>query len=128
MVAYKYGRGYRSPYEDLCHWWEHFVWRIAILLPVYQNCTNGHWGQGHFRAAAAGYGIFFFVFQVLQCDVWQFATDGGHFAEAGMSPIGFGPGNEFLAHTVDEHIEIGALEEAMRVNAALATELSVSAA
>jgi len=57
--------------------------------------------------------------------VWQFATDGGHFAEAGMVPIGFGPGNEFLAHTVDEHIEIPALEEAMAVNEALARRLAV---
>lgn len=60
-------------------------------------------------------------------DVWQFATDGGHFAEAGMAPVGFGPGNEFLAHTVDEHIEIPALEEAMRVNEALARRLAIEA-
>ena len=59
--------------------------------------------------------------------VWQFATDGGHFAEAGMAPIGFGPGNEFLAHTVDEHIEIPALEEAMSVNEGLARRLAVEA-
>jgi succinyl-diaminopimelate desuccinylase len=58
-------------------------------------------------------------------DVWQFATDGGHFAEAGMAPVGFGPGNEFLAHTVDEHIEIAALEEAMGVNEALARRLAI---
>lgn len=59
--------------------------------------------------------------------VWQFATDGGHFAEAGMAPIGFGPGDEFLAHTVEEHIEIAALEEAMTVNEALARRLAIEA-
>jgi succinyl-diaminopimelate desuccinylase len=59
--------------------------------------------------------------------VWQFATDGGHFAEAGMAPIGFGPGDEFLAHTVDEHIEITALGEAMAVNEALARRLASEA-
>ena len=59
--------------------------------------------------------------------VWQFATDGGHYAAAGMVPIGFGPGNEFLAHTVDEHIEIPALAEAMAVNEALARRLAVEA-
>jgi acetylornithine deacetylase/succinyl-diaminopimelate desuccinylase-like protein len=59
--------------------------------------------------------------------VWQFATDGGHFAEAGMAPIGFGPGDEFLAHTVNEHIEIAALEEAMEVNEALARRLAAEA-
>lgn len=57
-------------------------------------------------------------------DVWRFATDGGHYAEAGIAPIGFGPGDEFLAHTVDEHIEIPALEEAMAVNEALARRLA----
>ena len=57
--------------------------------------------------------------------IWKFATDGGHFAEAGMSPVGFGPGDELLAHTIDEHIEIAAVEEAMRVNAALARRLAV---
>jgi len=59
--------------------------------------------------------------------VWQFATDGGHYSAAGMVPIGFGPGNEFLAHTVDEHIAIPALEEAMAVNEALARRLAVEA-
>jgi len=59
--------------------------------------------------------------------VWQFATDGGHFAEAGMAPVGFGPGDEFLAHTVNEHIEISALEEAMAVNEALARRLAAEA-
>ncbi len=59
--------------------------------------------------------------------VWQFATDGGHFAEAGMAPVGFGPGDEFLAHTVNEHIEISTLEESMAVNEALARKLASEA-
>jgi len=65
--------------------------------------------------------------EVRPTGVWQFATDGGHFAEAGMAPVGFGPGDELLAHTVDEHIEIPALEEAMRVNEALARRLAIEA-
>jgi putative selenium metabolism hydrolase len=56
--------------------------------------------------------------------IWKFATDGGHFATAGMAPIGFGPGDEMLAHTLDEHIEIAALGDAIRVNAALARRLA----
>jgi acetylornithine deacetylase/succinyl-diaminopimelate desuccinylase-like protein len=58
--------------------------------------------------------------------IWRFATDGGHFAEAGVAPIGFGPGDELLAHTVDERIEIAALEEALRVNARFARELAAA--
>lgn len=54
--------------------------------------------------------------------VWEFATDGGHFAEAGMAVIGFGPGDDRLAHTVNEHIRIGDLETGMLGNEALARD------
>lgn len=55
-------------------------------------------------------------------DVWQFATDGGHFAKAGLTVIGFGPGDDRLAHTNMEHIRIADVETALRGNAALARE------
>lgn len=55
-------------------------------------------------------------------DVWEFATDGGHFAEAGMVVVGFGPGDDRLAHTVNEHILISDLEVGMRGNEVLARE------
>ncbi len=44
---------------------------------------------------------------------WKFATDGGHFSAAGMTVIGYAPGEEHLAHTVDESIEIAQIEEAL---------------
>jgi putative selenium metabolism hydrolase len=56
--------------------------------------------------------------------LWHFATDGSHFFEAGWTPVGFGPGDEALAHTVDEHVEITSLELALRVNEQLARELA----
>ena len=55
---------------------------------------------------------------------WDFATDGGHFSQAGMACVGFGPGDEHLAHTVQEHIPIAELETAMAGNAALARVLA----
>lgn len=55
-------------------------------------------------------------------DVWEFATDGGHFAESGMVVVGFGPGDDRLAHTVNEHIPIAELEVGMRGNEALARD------
>ncbi len=55
-------------------------------------------------------------------DVWRFATDGGHFSLAGRTVVGFGPGDETLAHTVDESIEISALESAMNAYEALARD------
>lgn len=54
--------------------------------------------------------------------MWAFATDGGHFASAGMTVIGFGPGNEQVVHTVREHIEIAEWTEALEVNYLLARE------
>jgi putative selenium metabolism hydrolase len=47
--------------------------------------------------------------------VWKFATDGGHFAEAGMKVLGLGPGDETLAHTVQESIGLDELETGRRL-------------
>jgi putative selenium metabolism hydrolase len=55
--------------------------------------------------------------------VWQFATDGGHFALAGMTCIGFAPGDDLLAHTVNESIAITELEHGLAGNEALARAL-----
>jgi acetylornithine deacetylase/succinyl-diaminopimelate desuccinylase-like protein len=40
-----------------------------------------------------------------------------------MAPVGFGPGDPYLAHTVDEHIAIDALATALEVNLRLALAL-----
>jgi len=91
MIAYQYGRGYRNEHEDFFHWWEKWSWRISILLPIYQNCTNGHWeknGGHHYRfpilgrihyVFAVAFGIGFFIFQTLQADsvrTYGFLTGG----------------------------------------------------
>ena len=57
-----------------------------------------------------------------ETELWRFATDGGHFADAGMLVIGFGPGHEGLAHTVDESIPIADLEVGLRGNLVLARD------
>ena len=44
-------------------------------------------------------------------DVWQFATDGGHLNSAGIPCVGFGPGDDRLAHTNQERLVIADLEE-----------------
>lgn len=63
-----------------------------------------------------------------QPGIWKFATDGGHFARAGMAPVGVGPGDEFLAHTNREHVEIDELAAALDINEALARRLGARAA
>lgn len=55
-------------------------------------------------------------------DLWAFATDGGHFAEAGATVIGLGPGEERLAHTVEESIAVDEVGRALDLNEALARE------
>ncbi len=53
-------------------------------------------------------------------DVWQFATDGGHLMAAGIPTLGFGPGDETLAHTNREHIMVADMLTALRGYIALA--------
>jgi acetylornithine deacetylase/succinyl-diaminopimelate desuccinylase-like protein len=59
--------------------------------------------------------------------LWRFATDGGHFVEAGIPTFGFGPGDERLAHTTEERIGLGELAEGLLGNAALAARLGDTA-
>lgn len=88
-VAYKYGRGFRNEWEDFFHWTEKWSWRIGIFVPLFQHCTNGHWGpKSHPKSTVFGiilkyfaiiWGIGFFIFQTLQSDVprtYGFLTDG----------------------------------------------------
>lgn len=51
--------------------------------------------------------------------VWGFATDGGHFSRAGHTVVGYGPGDERLAHTVRESLAVDELERAVDGYAAL---------
>jgi succinyl-diaminopimelate desuccinylase len=55
---------------------------------------------------------------------WTFATDGGHLFAAGIPCIGFGPGDEHLAHTNREHVAIADLRTAALGNAVLAAALT----
>ena len=55
--------------------------------------------------------------------VWHFATDGSHFASAGMPCLGFGPGDPRQAHMIDERIEVREILEAVEGYMALALAL-----
>jgi succinyl-diaminopimelate desuccinylase len=55
---------------------------------------------------------------------WTFATDGGHLFAAGIPCIGFGPGDERLAHTNREHVAVADLPMAAIGNAVLAAALT----
>lgn len=57
-------------------------------------------------------------------DIWRFATDGGHLMAADIPTIGFGPGDETLAHTNQERISLAQMEEAVVAYAALTLGLA----
>lgn len=57
-------------------------------------------------------------------DTWTFATDGGHLAKAGITTIGFAPGEERFAHTIHDQVSIAKMIEALAGNAALAMALT----
>jgi putative selenium metabolism hydrolase len=52
-----------------------------------------------------------------QFGIWRFATDGRETARAGITTIGFGPGEEAQAHVVDESVSAEQLVEATAVYA-----------
>jgi putative selenium metabolism hydrolase len=55
---------------------------------------------------------------------WSFCTNGSGTAALGIPTIGFGPGDETLAHRVDEHIELAELHAGARDYATLAAALT----
>lgn len=51
---------------------------------------------------------------------WDFSTNGNYWAgKVGIPSIGFGPGNEIYAHTVDEHVPLKDVVEATKFYALL---------
>lgn len=56
----------------------------------------------------------------LQEGTWWFCTDAPHLAKAGAPVIGFGPGEEELAHTTNESVAVADLEIARRAYRELA--------
>ena len=72
------------------------------------------------RAVEAGLG------RPTPIDVWAFCTDGGHLYSAGVPCIGFGPGEESMAHVRDERIALDEVVEATGAYMALAQSMGES--
>ena len=56
--------------------------------------------------------------------VWDFATDGGHISLEGIPVVGFGPGDDRLAHTNQERISVDELQQAAGTYGALIDQLA----
>ncbi len=54
---------------------------------------------------------------------WIFGTDGAFVAERGIPTVGFGPGNEYFAHTPEDHLPISHLEIAAKIYAQTVLEI-----
>jgi acetylornithine deacetylase/succinyl-diaminopimelate desuccinylase-like protein len=59
-----------------------------------------------------------------EAGLWVFCTNGSGTAALGIPTIGYGPGDETLAHRVDEHIELSELHAGARGYAALVAALT----
>lgn len=58
---------------------------------------------------------------------YDFCTNGSHYAgEANIKTIGFGPSEEYLAHTIDEYIEVEQLEKAVKGYGVIMHALSIT--
>jgi|GEM_PF-4594883 len=70
VVDYRFGRGVVNPAAEWCHWLEVFVWRLAIMLPIYQKVVSGQWRRAGKIGLALHYGVGawaagFLVYEVL---------------------------------------------------------------
>jgi acetylornithine deacetylase/succinyl-diaminopimelate desuccinylase-like protein len=54
---------------------------------------------------------------------WNFTTDGGYLTEGDIPTIGFSPCEEQYAHTIQDHVRVSLMVEAVQGTAALVTEL-----
>ena len=83
IVDYQFGRGIMNAASEWCHWSERFVWRIAVLLPIYQNLASGQWRRGNgvfgvlLHHVLALWAATFLVYAVFICDgagLYKFLT------------------------------------------------------
>ena len=63
----------------------------------------------------------------VEVGVWGFCTDGGALYAAGIPCLGFGPGDEFMAHVRDERLSVEQLIEATAGYMALAYRMGAQA-
>ena len=97
VVAYT---GLHQTYPDLAH---------AFDLPAEHPWTVNA------RAALAAA-----LERPVDVGLWTFATDGGLLMQAGIPTVGFGPGEQALAHSVQERLPLDQLIESVAGYLALA--------
>jgi len=95
-----------------------YTWKVREYFPAWLIPQNHPLVQAVLRAAERVLGFR----PPLGC--WKFSTDGVYtMGEAGIPTIGFGPGDEQLAHSPDERIRIDDLFAAAEVYAEMVLEI-----
>jgi len=76
-------------------------------FPSFTVAADDPWLLSAQKALAAALG------REVEVGTWRFATDGGHFAAAGATVLGLGPGDDRVVHTVEERLPVGQLVESV---------------
>ena len=77
----------------------------ADVFPSFTTAADDPWLVEAQAVLSAAWG------RGVEVDTWRFATDGGHLAAAGVTVLGFGPGDDAVVHTVEERLPIDQLVE-----------------
>ena len=80
---------------------------LPSIFPSYLLAEDNRFLQAASAALSRGLG------RSVGVDVWRFATDGGHLMAAGIPTVGYGPGDDLLAHTNQERVRLDQLAEAV---------------
>jgi putative selenium metabolism hydrolase len=90
-----------------------FTMAYSDTFPSFTTEADHPWLSAAQQALSAALG------REVEVDIWRFATDGGHFAAAGSTVIGLGPGDPQVVHTVEERLPIDQLLESTAAYAVL---------
>lgn len=91
-----------------------FAMAYPDTFPSFTTAVDDPWLSQAQASLAAALG------REIEMGIWRFATDGGHFAAAGATVLGFGPGDATVVHTVEERLPVDELVESVIGYATLA--------
>ena len=83
--------------------WTGVEWQLPAIFPAFETPADSPLVDAAQAALSEALG------EDTPVILWRFATDGGHTAAAGVPTLGFGPGDDRLAHTIMEHLPLAAL-------------------
>ena len=80
--------------------WTGVEWQLPAIFPAFETPADSPLVDAAQAALSEALG------EDTPVILWRFATDGGHTAAAGVPTLGFGPGDDRLAHTANEQVRV----------------------